>query len=90
MLFHISLSLNSYCFKPYRLLGMVTRYKKNLSVAVQSSLNEKFVNMDQEYDSSFQDIIDENECLRKGMHEILDSIRNRDSKYLLIYIPILM
>lgn len=27
-----------------------------------------------------QDVIDENEALRKGMHEILDSVRCHDGK----------
>lgn len=60
---------------------MVTQYTKNLSVAVQSSLDEEFLNVNTTLEDRLTDIVDENESLRKGMHEILDSIRNRDSKY---------
>ncbi len=60
---------------------MDTFYKNTLSVAVQSSFDEGFAGEIQESDERFRDIIEENEGLRKGMHEILDSIRNRDSKF---------
>jgi hypothetical protein len=29
-------------------------------------------------ENKLQDVIDENEALRKGMHEILDSVRSHD------------
>lgn len=31
-------------------------------------------------EQKLQDVIDENEALRKGMHEILDSVRCHDGK----------
>lgn len=34
----------------------------------------------EELESKLQDLIDENEALRKGMHEILESIRSQDGK----------
>lgn len=34
----------------------------------------------EELENRLQDVIDENEALRKGMHEILDSVRRHDGK----------
>lgn len=34
-----------------------------------------------ELEDNVKELIEENESLRKGMHEILDSIHNQDGKY---------
>lgn len=56
--------------------------KKSSSVAIQSSIDELFLeDSDEENKENVKALINENESLRKGMHEILDSIRNQDCKF---------
>lgn len=60
--------------------------KKSSSVVIQQSgIDELFLEDDGfENEEKLKALIDENESLRKGMHEILDSIRNQDGNLVLI------
>lgn len=60
-------------------LDLQSDSKSRLSVAVQSSFDEKPAGEIDESNRQFKDLIEENESLRQGLHEILESIENRDS-----------
>lgn len=54
------------------------------SIAIQSGIDELFLeDNDDENKENIKALINENESLRKGMQEILDSIRNQDGEFLL-------
>lgn len=46
-----------------------------------TQMKAMFMKEAEEMENRLQDVIDENEALRKGMHEILDSVRKHDGKY---------
>lgn len=45
---------------------------------VQSEMFKQDIDIGSELEDNIKDLIEENESLRKGMHEILDSIHNQD------------
>lgn len=55
---------------------------KKFSVDTESNIDGNYCETNELNENHLKDIVDENEGLRKGMHEILDSIRNRDGNIL--------
>lgn len=45
---------------------------------MQSEMFKQDIDVGSELEDNVKDLIEENESLRKGMHEILDSIHNQD------------
>lgn len=48
---------------------------------MQSEISKQEIDVGSELEDNVKELIEENEALRKGMHEILDSIHNQDGMY---------
>lgn len=53
---------------------------------IQSEMSKQDIDIGSELEENVKELIEENESLRKGMHEILDSIHNQDGIIYCIYI----
>lgn len=53
---------------------------------IQSEISKQEIDMGPELDDNVKELIEENESLRKGMHEILDSVHYQDGMFKYIYI----
>lgn len=51
-----------------------------------SEMSKQDIDIGLELEDNIKELIEENECLRKGMHEILDSVHNQDGNIHYIYI----
>lgn len=47
----------------------------------QSDMSKRDLDVGSELEDNVKELIEENESLRKGMHEILDSVHNQDGTY---------
>lgn len=45
---------------------------------IQSEISKQDIDIGSELEDNVKELIEENESLRKGMHEILDSVHNQD------------
>lgn len=50
---------------------------------IRSEISKQDVDIGSELEDNVKELIEENESLRKGMHEILDSIHNQDGNVLI-------
>lgn len=50
---------------------------------IQSEISKQDLDIGSELEDNVKELIEENESLRKGMHEILDSIHNQDGNVLI-------
>jgi len=51
----------------------------------QSDISKQEIDTGSELEDNVKELIEENESLRKGMHEILDSIHNQDGIINILY-----
>lgn len=52
-------------------------------IPIKSEISKQEIDIGSELEDNVKELIDENESLRKGMHEILDSVHNQDGTQLL-------
>lgn len=52
---------------------------------LQSEISKKDVYIGSELEDNVKELIEENESLRKGMHEILDSVHNQDGNVKILF-----
>jgi len=52
-------------------------------VPIKSEISKQEIDIGSELEDNVKELIEENESLRKGMHEILDSVHNQDGTRLL-------
>lgn len=53
---------------------------------IQSEISKQEIDIGPELDDNVKELIEENESLRKGMHEILDSVHHQDGIFKYLYI----
>lgn len=51
-------------------------------IAIKSEILKQEIDIGSELEDNVKELIEENESLRKGMHEILDSVHNQDGTQL--------
>lgn len=55
---------------------------------IQSEIPKQDSDVGSELEDNVKELIEENESLRKGMHEILDSVHNQDGKVKMVFLLI--
>lgn len=56
-------------------------------IPIKSEISKQEIDIGSELEDNIKELIEENESLRKGMHEILDSVHNQDgTQFTIVYL----